>query len=199
MLKGSDRAADRFAVKVETPGTAPNRVFEAFTAKAAEKAAKAITLPVVPTLEQIKAEMPKIEGLQLQIDLADQFKSFAKSQEFQEAMTTALKSAWAKRVLGKVKEAEGGALEEAMEGAAWAAQNPEQAQYLAAAHTMIDGPLSQVMNWDEKKKKLLHQQAVDLAQQGADLRDFMEKMGGGFLKIEGGGGRANAGKGPQPL
>lgn len=89
-------------------------------------------------------------------------------------------------------------IEEAMGDAEWAAENPEQAEALAAAHGGIES-LAPVFNWDEKKKKQLHKQAVDAARAGENLKAWIDRLNRGGTALSQGGGSRGRGGGVEKL
>ena len=86
---------------------------------------------------------------------------------------------------GKMRGDGGGgaptALENAIDDAEWAMSNPDQAQALAVAHTMIDN-LIPVFNWTPARVKQLHEQANAAKGSVEGLQRLMamlERMNGG--------------------
>lgn len=106
-------------------------------------------------------------------------------------LDVAVKKAEDRRMAGRARGDGGGgaptALEGAMDDFEWAAANPDQAAALAAAHTGIDG-LAPVFNWDDKKVKQLHAQAIKAAKMGEDLKAFLARLNAMGGKFGGGGG-----------
>lgn len=135
MLKGSDRAADRFAMKVEKPGTAPYRVFEAFTQKAADKAVAALRAdPPKVELPDFKAFEEKADKL---IAWANQVTPLINNLTG-ENLQSIVDGAMNKVKMQKVRDARGAGDQGDADRVQQAAANPEGANMLSFAIRALD-------------------------------------------------------------